>query len=265
MLLNRAKANTPTTGAGACALGAAVAPYQTWAAAGARANMSYSYLIEDGNAWEIGTGLYNGSALSRPGPSTDPTFESSTGALLSLSGSATVACVANTSDLDNWSDLHFSGSSVSQWGSYPYWASDESIPLTSGQTIEIDVSIKRAAGSSVSLALSSDGNTCYQTIRQSDDNWVFYRYAMAGGGSTLLSGGFIGAGGQYHQRFILKVTAEDSSGSDQQMAYASDWGFNIKGATLNASLIPLDKTTNKVWLAPNGAVSNIKSARYRVI
>lgn len=94
LLLNRAKASTTTTGTGTIVPGTAVSPYQSWSSAGAAANQSYTYLIEDGTAWEVGTGAYDGTNLTRPGPSSDASFASSTGSLLSLSGSATVACVA---------------------------------------------------------------------------------------------------------------------------------------------------------------------------
>jgi hypothetical protein len=99
LLLNRVKASTATVGTGAVTLGGAVAPYQSWAAGGAVAGNYYDYLIEDGASWEIGVGLYNGTTITRPGPGVDPWFASSSGALLNLSGSATVACVANKTTL----------------------------------------------------------------------------------------------------------------------------------------------------------------------
>jgi hypothetical protein len=106
MLLNRAKVSTATTGTGTVTLGSAVSPYQSWSAAGAVNGSVYSYLIEDGINWEIGTGTYNSSS----GTLTRTLDASSTGALLSLSGSATIACVARVADLS--AETYYSGSST---------------------------------------------------------------------------------------------------------------------------------------------------------
>ena len=101
ILLNRAKANTATTGTGAVTPSSTVVPFQSWAASGAIAGGTYDYLIEDGTAWECGQGIYNGTTITRPGPGLDRSFASSTGALLNLSGSATIACVANRDTLSD--------------------------------------------------------------------------------------------------------------------------------------------------------------------
>jgi hypothetical protein len=99
LLLNRAKESTATTGTGAVTPSGLVVPYRTWAAAGAAAGNYYDYLIEDGTAWESGVTFYNGTTFTRPGPGVDPWFASSSGALINLSGSATIACVANNKTL----------------------------------------------------------------------------------------------------------------------------------------------------------------------
>jgi hypothetical protein len=93
LLLNRAKVNTATTGTGTVSLGTAVVPFTTWALA--QSNQPYSYLIEDGNDWEIGWGIYTPGS---PATLTRNLIASSTGSLLNLSGTATVANVASKDD-----------------------------------------------------------------------------------------------------------------------------------------------------------------------
>src|SRR5437868_1191778 len=131
MLLNRAKVQTATTGTGAVTLGAAVAPFRTWTAAGAVIGAWYPYLIEEGAAWEIGVGLYNGTTLTRPGPGVDPFFDSSSGGtLLSLGGAATIACVANKQGM-------FPGTTpvIRSFNIAYYFGSSVAVPLPAGAAV----------------------------------------------------------------------------------------------------------------------------------
>jgi len=93
--VNRAKMSTATTGTGTITLGSATLGYQSFASAGIVDGDTVRYVLEEGVAWEIGTGVYDSST----GTMTRVLVQSSTGNLLDLTGSAVVFLTAAGQDL----------------------------------------------------------------------------------------------------------------------------------------------------------------------
>jgi hypothetical protein len=96
VLTNRAKMTTATTGTGTITLGAALSGYQSFADSGVANADVVRYGIEDGAAWEIGTGTYTttGTTLSRT-----PIESSNADAAISLSGAAVVFVTTAAADI----------------------------------------------------------------------------------------------------------------------------------------------------------------------
>jgi len=93
-LVNRAKMTTATTGTGTITLGTAEAGYQSFADAGVVDTDVVRYVIEDGTAWEIGTGTYSAGTLTRT-----VAESSNADAALNLTGSAVVYVSATAADI----------------------------------------------------------------------------------------------------------------------------------------------------------------------
>ena len=92
-LANRVLVTTATTGTGTITLGSAVAGYQSFTDGGIVNTDSVRYLITEGNAWEIGVGVFSAGTLTRV-----PDESSLGGGAISLLGNARVAVAATASD-----------------------------------------------------------------------------------------------------------------------------------------------------------------------
>lgn len=98
--VNRAKMSTATTGTGTLTLGSAVAGYQSFADAGVVDTDAVRYVIEDGDAWEIGLGIYTAGTLTRAVEES-----SNADAALNLGGDALVFVTVAGADLQELIDF----------------------------------------------------------------------------------------------------------------------------------------------------------------
>ena len=97
-LVNRAKMTTATTGTGTITLGSAVDGFQTFSAAGVANGDIVRYVIEDGDNWEIGTGVYSVGILVGTTLIRLPSESSNAGSAINLSGDAVVYITAAAED-----------------------------------------------------------------------------------------------------------------------------------------------------------------------
>lgn len=95
-LVNRAKMTTTTVGTGTITLGSAVDGYQSFADAGLLDGDVVRYVIEDGIAWEIGTGTYTAAVTTL---TRTPSESSNSGSAINLSGEAVIYVTAAAADL----------------------------------------------------------------------------------------------------------------------------------------------------------------------
>lgn len=103
LLFNRVKVSTATTGTGTVTLGAAFSnAFCTFAEAGVANGNVITYLIEDGNDFEIGRGTYtsSGTTLSRNTVLLSKISGTSGTSKINLSGSAAVSITASKEDFD---------------------------------------------------------------------------------------------------------------------------------------------------------------------
>jgi len=93
---NRAKMSTSTTGTGTITLGSALSSYQSFENAGITNGQTIRYAIEDGTAFEIGSGTYtsSGTTLTR-----SVTESSNSDNAITLTGNAEVFVTATVADL----------------------------------------------------------------------------------------------------------------------------------------------------------------------
>jgi len=180
-LFNRVKVSTSSTGTGSITLGAAESGFQTFAAAGVSDGDVVRYTIEDGTAWEIGTGTYtaSGTTLSRT------LLESSTGSLLSLSGSATVFITAAGEDLIVADAAVFTGSIQEAVYNLTGTALDPANGTIQTKTLAANTTLTDSLSAGEAMTLMIDDGSAYAVT------WPTITWANnAGAAPTLATSGY---------------------------------------------------------------------------
>jgi hypothetical protein len=146
-LVNRAKVSTATTGTGIITLGAAKSGYQNFTQAGVSDADVVRYIIEDGTAWEIGTGTYtaSGTTLTRT-----VIESSSSGSAISLTGSAVIFVGAAAEDIlqpaSNLSDLASASAARSNLGLGTAATTAATAYATAAQGTTADAALPKSGG-----------------------------------------------------------------------------------------------------------------------
>lgn len=225
-LVNRAKMTTATTGTGTITLGSAVSGYQSFADAGVADADVVRYTIEDGTAWEIGTGTYtaSGTTLSRT-----PSESSNADAAINLSGNAVVFVTAAAADIlqpgDNVSELTNDAGYTTNTGTVT------SVDLTAGTGISVSGGPVTSSGSITVTNTAPD-----QTV------------VLTQGSNVTITGTY--------PSFTIAAT-------DTNTTYSAGTGLGLSGTTFSidstvATLTGTQTLTNKTLTTPTvtGAVLN---------
>ena len=207
--------STSTTGTGTITLGSAESGYQTFAAAGVANADVVRYVIEDGTAWEIGTGTYTatGTTLSRT------LGESSTGSLLSLTGSATVFIGATAEDIP----------ALSLYAENP---GTYTAPSATGSN---DVAIGDGA-------VASGGQGAF--VAGGYNNWATAGYsASLGGANTRSTGSYTVSIGGYSNNVSGFGSIIAAYGGNISGQYSTGLGKNVTVSHSNSVALGLDVTS----------------------
>lgn len=233
-LPNMVRVSTSTTGTGTITIGSAVSGFQTPSGAGLSDGDVFDYQITDGTAWEVGRGTLGGTGTTIA----RSLQASSTGSLISLSGSAVLSGVdAEHSSDGQWQKV--SSQSVSAAASIDFTG------LEAGYDYEVRIYNLVMATDNVNfLAQVGTGATpTYDTGSNYDWHQVYNDGAAASGqfsaGDTsmqIVGGTGRGVGNDTHEYLQGEFTIYNPGGGVWQPHFAGRFFYRDSGSVLNQAL-----------------------------
>jgi hypothetical protein len=249
-LVNRAKMTTGTTGTGTITLGSSSDGYQSFASAGVSNGDTVRYCIEDGNGFELGSGVYtaSGTTLSRT-----VSESSNSNNALNLSGNAVVFVTAIADDVGvkSYSTISaMTSASTATTGALAYVAANSSVYVKNDSGwYRLAVINSTPTISSPSNAgdntLASDGTATTITISAADADegtTLAYSFTVSTGSTSGIatvknaSNTTLTAGTQYSTNVFKVVPATSGSGGTFTLTFNVHDQINTAQITQNFSL-----------------------------
>lgn len=269
-LYNRVRVNTATTGQGTVTPGSAIDDrYASFSEAGVPNNATVSYLIEEGNDWEIGVGVYTtaGPSLTRATVLLSKIGGSAGTTKLTLAGAATIQITAVAEHLALGPGAAVTDAHFAQWDG------------TSGRLLKggiaLDTDGTLAANSDTRIASQKALKTYADSLIAANDAMVFKgvidcsanpNYSAADRGHTYrvsVAGKIGGASGPNVEAGDILICLTDSTASGNHATVGSNWGIiqvNIDGALTTANI----GSSVQAYDSELAAIADLTSAADRV-
>jgi hypothetical protein len=162
-----------------------------------------------------------------------------------------------------WINLTFSTPAVTKWNGASFFQADQTIQMQAGDRLEFEIRLKRKAGTETLVALSPEGQHSIVNRRQSDNNYVLYRWDTAGGSPIALNGGLNINSNNWYETFTIATTLGGVVDGMQSQVDSNDGAGLYKAAWIPYGGCDLTGTTKPCWFSSAGGKADIIYARMR--